>query len=99
MRLLALSALLPFVLAATAVETVAAAVEATKTTASAGTTCTVTAYASISSAVKSCTNILLSDVAVPASSTLNLKSLQTGATVTFAGKTVSRYNLRFERSS
>lgn len=48
--------------------------------------CTVTAYASISSAVKSCTNILLSGVSVPASSTVSL-ALQTGAALTFAGKT------------
>lgn len=48
--------------------------------------CTVTAYASISSAVKSCTNILLSGVSAPASSTISL-ALQTGAALTFAGKT------------
>lgn len=48
--------------------------------------CTVTAYASISSAVKSCTNILLSGVSAPASSTISL-ALQTGASLTFAGET------------
>ncbi|KUI61334.1 putative endopolygalacturonase D [Cytospora mali] len=60
------------------------------TTATATTTgsydCTVTAFASISSAVKSCTNILLSDVSAPASSTMKL-ALQTGASLTFAGNT------------
>ncbi|CAG8423456.1 unnamed protein product [Penicillium salamii] len=52
-----------------------------------GTTCVVTAYASISSAVESCTNIVLSNISAPPSSTIDLQSLQTGATVTFAGTT------------
>ncbi|KAL2841425.1 putative endopolygalacturonase D [Aspergillus pseudoustus] len=52
-----------------------------------GTTCTVTEYASISSAVESCTNILLSDVYAPPSSTIDLQNLQTGAAVIFAGTT------------
>ncbi|KAI7971268.1 hypothetical protein EIK77_007322 [Talaromyces pinophilus] len=49
--------------------------------------CVVTAYAGISSAVKSCTNIVLSNISAPPSSTIDLQSLQTGATVTFAGTT------------
>lgn len=49
--------------------------------------CTVTEYAQISSAVASCTNIVLSGVSMPASSTLDLQSLQTGAVVTFEGTT------------
>jgi polygalacturonase len=61
-----------------------------------GSTCVVTAYASISSAVKSCTNIVLSNISAPPSSTIDLQSLQTGATVTFAGTTV-RYNGCFSR--
>jgi polygalacturonase len=61
----------------------------TTTTKATGAACTVTAYASISSAVASCTNIVLSGISAPASSTINLASLQTGTTVTFAGKTVS----------
>ncbi|CAN8105414.1 unnamed protein product [Discula destructiva] len=48
--------------------------------------CTVTAYAGVAAAVKTCKNILLNGVAVPASSTLNL-ALATGAALTFAGKT------------
>ncbi|PWY91494.1 endopolygalacturonase D [Aspergillus sclerotioniger CBS 115572] len=52
-----------------------------------GTTCTVTEYASISSAVASCSNILLSNVYAPASSTIDLTGLQTGAAVIFAGET------------
>ncbi|KAF7591359.1 hypothetical protein BBP40_001637 [Aspergillus hancockii] len=52
-----------------------------------GTTCTVTEYASISSAVASCSNIVLSDIYAPPSSTIDLQSLQTGAAVIFAGKT------------
>ena len=50
--------------------------------------CTVTAYPQLSSAVKSCSDLTLSDFSAPPSSTINLQSLQTGATVTFAGKTV-----------
>lgn len=49
--------------------------------------CTVTEYADISSAVASCTNIVLSGISAPASSTIDLQALQTGATVTFAGTT------------
>ncbi|KAJ5361750.1 hypothetical protein N7541_002594 [Penicillium brevicompactum] len=52
-----------------------------------GSSCVVTAYASISSAVESCTNIVLSNISAPPSSTIDLQSLQTGATVTFAGTT------------
>ncbi|KAL4995816.1 putative endopolygalacturonase D [Aspergillus recurvatus] len=52
-----------------------------------GTTCTVTDYAGISSAVASCSNIMLSDVYAPPSSTIDLQDLQTGAAVIFAGKT------------
>lgn len=53
--------------------------------------CKVTAYAQLSSAVKSCSDLTLSDFSAPPSSTINLQSLQTGATVTFAGKTVGVY--------
>ncbi|KAK9786648.1 putative Endopolygalacturonase D [Seiridium cardinale] len=53
--------------------------------------CTVTAYADISSAVASCTNIVLSGISAPASSTIDLQALQTGATVTFAGTTSFGY--------
>lgn len=56
-----------------------------------GTTCTVTAYADVSSAVASCTNIILSAISAPASSTLDLSSLQTGASVVFAGETTFGY--------
>lgn len=61
----------------------------TKTSTVASPTCTVTDYASISSAVKSCTNIILSNISAPPSSTINLEKLQTSAVVTFAGDTVS----------
>lgn len=50
--------------------------------------CTITAYAQLSSAVKSCSDLTLSDFSAPPSSTIDLQSLQTGATVTFAGTTV-----------
>lgn len=51
-------------------------------------TCTVTAYASISAAVKACSNIVLSNISAPPSSTIDLQNLQTGAVVSFAGTTV-----------
>ncbi|KFY07161.1 hypothetical protein V492_07395 [Pseudogymnoascus sp. VKM F-4246] len=55
--------------------------------ANAATPCTVTEYASISSAVASCTDIVLSGIVAPASSSIDLSKLQDGATVTFDGKT------------
>ncbi|KAH6700532.1 glycosyl hydrolases family 28-domain-containing protein [Leptodontidium sp. MPI-SDFR-AT-0119] len=59
----------------------------TTTTVGTGTTCTVTEYASITSAVASCTNIVLENISAPASSTILLTKLKQGSTVTFAGKT------------
>ncbi|KAJ6503860.1 glycosyl hydrolases family 28-domain-containing protein [Mycena sanguinolenta] len=59
----------------------------TTTTASSGTACTVTAIGQVASATASCTAIVLSNLAVPSSTTLNLSKLKTGTTVTFAGKT------------
>ncbi|KAK7745865.1 hypothetical protein SLS53_002583 [Cytospora paraplurivora] len=56
-----------------------------------GTTCTVTAAAEISSAVASCTNILLDNVSLPASSTLDLQDLQPSAVVVFSGTTSFGY--------
>lgn len=58
---------------------------------SGGTTCTVTAYGGIASAVAACTNILLSGIAAPASSSVDLTKLKSGTTVTFAGKTTFGY--------
>ncbi|OBT46724.1 hypothetical protein VE00_02620 [Pseudogymnoascus sp. WSF 3629] len=55
--------------------------------ASAATPCTVTKYASISSAVASCTDIVLSNIVAPSASAIDLSKLKTGAKVTFAGKT------------
>jgi len=66
-----------------------ASAQATSTTSS-GTTCTATAYSQITSAVASCTNIILENISVPASSTLLLTKLKAGSTVTFAGETVSQ---------
>ncbi|KAJ7023998.1 putative polygalacturonase [Mycena alexandri] len=59
----------------------------TTTSASSGTACTVTAIAQVSSATASCTSIVISNLAVPSSTTLNLSKLKTGTTVTFEGKT------------
>lgn len=61
----------------------------TATTGSSG--CTVTAYADVSAAVASCTAITLDNVAVPGGDTLDLSSLKTGTTVTFAGTTTFGY--------
>ncbi|POS78251.1 polygalacturonase [Diaporthe helianthi] len=52
-----------------------------------GTTCTVTAAADVASAVASCSNILLENLSMPASSTLDLQKLKPSAVVTFGGKT------------
>lgn len=54
---------------------------------SGATTCTVTAAADISSAVASCTNIVLDNISMPASSTMDLTGLQPSASVIFSGTT------------
>ncbi|KUI56399.1 putative endopolygalacturonase D [Cytospora mali] len=56
-----------------------------------GTTCTVTAAADVSSAVASCTNILLDNLSMPASSTLDMQALQPSAVVIFSGTTSFGY--------
>ncbi|ROW02456.1 hypothetical protein VMCG_06124 [Cytospora schulzeri] len=56
-----------------------------------GTTCTVTAAADVSSAVASCSNILLDNLSMPASSTLDLQDLQPSAVVVFSGTTSFGY--------
>jgi polygalacturonase len=48
----------------------------------------VTAYTEVASATSSCTSIILQNIVVPAKKTLDLSSLKTGTTVTFAGTTV-----------
>ena len=48
---------------------------------------TVTAYADLADVVASCTTMLLSGMSIPASSTLDLTALATGAVVIFAGET------------
>jgi polygalacturonase len=52
--------------------------------------CTVTTYSALASAVSSCTAITISNLAVPAGSSVDLSKLKSGATVTFSGKTVRR---------
>lgn len=56
-----------------------------------GTTCTVTAAADVSSAVASCSNILLDNLSMPASSTLDMQDLQPSAVVIFSGTTSFGY--------
>lgn len=56
-----------------------------------GTTCTVTAAADVSSAVASCSNIVLDNLSMPASSTLDLQALQPSAVVIFSGTTSFGY--------
>lgn len=57
------------------------------TSASSGTPCVCTDYSQISAAVASCTNIVLSNIAAPNGSPINLSGLKTGTTVTFDGLT------------
>ncbi|CAK7242431.1 MAG: hypothetical protein STHCBS139747_003924 [Sporothrix thermara] len=64
-----------------------AALAVTQATAAAAATCTCTSYSQIPSAVASCTSIVLNNIAMPASTALDLTKLKTGATVTFEGKT------------
>ncbi|KAL2127230.1 hypothetical protein VTI74DRAFT_11066 [Chaetomium olivicolor] len=51
------------------------------------TPCVCTAYSQISAAVASCTDIVLSNIAAPNGSAIDLSKLKTGATVTFDGLT------------
>jgi polygalacturonase len=60
-------------------------------TAVTGTACTVTDSDGISSAVASCTNIVLQGIAMPADVSLDLTDLKAGTTVTFAGNTSFGY--------
>ncbi|CAG9766904.1 unnamed protein product [Ceutorhynchus assimilis] len=46
--------------------------------------CTVTSYSGVAAALKSCTTLVLKDITVPASTTLEL-TLKNGASLTFAG--------------
>ena len=82
----------PTVTATTAVSTTAATSSSTTTTTSSSTTtpgtpCVCTAYSQISAAVASCTNIVLSNIAVPGESAIDLSGLKAGSTVTFDGLT------------
>lgn len=56
-------------------------------TATSGTPCVCTDYSQISAAVASCTNIVLSNIAAPNGSAIDLSGLQAGTTVTFDGLT------------
>lgn len=49
--------------------------------------CTVTEYSQLADAVASCTDITLQDLAAPYNSSIDLRELQDGTTVTFAGTT------------
>lgn len=55
--------------------------------ASAISTCTVTEYSQLASAVASCTDIVLQDLTAPSNSSIDLRSLQDGTSVTFKGTT------------
>ncbi|KAL1862943.1 hypothetical protein Daus18300_008274 [Diaporthe australafricana] len=72
---------------AAAATTPAPTVSSVAVTGNGGTTCTVTAAADVASAVASCSNIVLDNLSMPASSTLDLQKLQPSAVVTFSGTT------------
>ncbi|KAI0850134.1 glycoside hydrolase family 28 protein [Daldinia vernicosa] len=55
------------------------------------TTCTFTSIDTLASKKKSCTNIILNGITVPAGETLDLTSLTSGTTVTFQGTTSFGY--------
>ena len=80
----------PVVTTTTTVSTTVSTSSATTTTSSSstntpGTPCVCTAYSQISAAVASCTNIVLSHIAVPGESAIDLTGLKAGSTVTFDG--------------
>lgn len=51
------------------------------------TSCTVTEYSQLASAIASCTDIVLRDLSAPVNSSIDLRALQDGSKVTFAGTT------------
>ena len=55
--------------------------------------CTISTYdaATIKSIVGSCSSIFVKDLTVPANTTLDLSAVQSGATITFEGKTTWAY--------
>jgi polygalacturonase len=63
------------------------ATSSTTSSVTSGTPCVCTAYSQISTAVASCTNIVLSNIAAPNGSAIDLSGLQAGTTVTFDGLT------------
>ena len=69
--------------AATSVSTTSSASSSTTS----ATPCFCTDYSQISAAVASCTDIVLSNIAVPGGAAINLSALKAGATVTFDGLT------------
>jgi polygalacturonase len=71
--------------------TAAVAIFAGCAVAASDSSCTVTQYAGVPTAVASCTAITLSNILVPSGQTLDLTKLKKGATVTFAGKTSFEY--------
>ncbi|KAF3935166.1 Polygalacturonase [Dactylellina cionopaga] len=77
--------------ATTSVTSVTTSKAATTTATAGGSTCTVSAYTQVSSAVASCTNILLKSIAVPAGKQLDLGALKASTTVTFSGTTTFGY--------
>lgn len=54
-------------------------------------TCTFSDAAEASSSIKSCSDVVLSNIAVPAGETLDLSDAADGATITFEGKTTFGY--------
>ncbi|KUL85738.1 hypothetical protein ZTR_08527 [Talaromyces verruculosus] len=67
--------------------TITTVTTSTQLVSSSATPCTCTDYSQISSAVTSCTNIVLSNIAAPNGSAIDLSGLQAGTTVTFDGLT------------
>ncbi|CAH1100341.1 unnamed protein product [Psylliodes chrysocephalus] len=57
--------------------------------------CTITSYSQVSTVVKSCTNIIINGLAVPAGKTLQL-DLKSGTTLTFQGTTSFGYGTKWE---
>ncbi|GIK04520.1 hypothetical protein Aspvir_008603 [Aspergillus viridinutans] len=70
-----------------AATTATATTTATTATTTPASPCTCTSYSQIPSAVASCTNIVLSNIAVPDGSAIDLSALLPGTTVTFDGTT------------
>jgi polygalacturonase len=64
-----------------------------RTSTSSSASCTITAYADVATAVKTCTDIHLHNITVPAKETLDLSKVKANSVITFEGHTARPFSL------